>query len=48
MIVRAKVVDKGQHEDRRLAKVEKKKKKKKTAVPSKGSWLPKSKSKSIT
>ena len=42
LIVRAKVVDKGQQEDRRLAKAGKKKKKK--AVPSKGSWLPKSKS----
>ena len=43
MIVRAKVVNKGHLEDRRLAKAGKKKKKKK-AVPSKGSWLPKSKS----
>ena len=38
--MRAKVVNKGQHEDRELAMAGKKKKKK--AVLWKGSWLPKS------
>jgi hypothetical protein len=44
LIVRAKVVNKGQHEDRRLAMARMKRK----AVSLKGSWLPKSKSKCIT